>query len=64
MKEDIQLLIENTRGKRDMLAVFISAIEKIPSPKEKNISLHQGGHFIDVYNNSFDNHCDDGLYSS
>ena len=47
MKEDLDLLIEEN---------FISAIEKLPSPNEKNIALHQGNEFIDVYKTFFGNH--------
>ena len=33
------------------LLPFISAIEKLPSPNEKKLALHQGNCFIDVYKN-------------
>ena len=56
MKEDLDLLIEYKWRKRDEFATFISATEKIPSPNEKNIALHQGNEFIDVYKTFFDKH--------
>ena len=54
MKEDLDLLIENKWKKQDRFATFILAIEKIPSTNEKNIALHQGNYFIDVYKALFD----------
>ena len=39
-KEDIDLLIEEKWRKRDKFANFISDIEKLPIPNEKNIPLH------------------------
>ena len=56
MREDLYLLIEETWRKRDEFATFISAIEKLTSPNEKNIALHQGNDFIDVYKTLFDKH--------
>ena len=55
MKEDLDLLIEEKWSKRDEFATFISAIEKLPSPNEKNLALHQGNDFVDVYTTFFDN---------
>ena len=54
MKEYIDLLIEDKWRKRDEFDNFISGIEKLPSPNEKNLTLHQGNDFIDVYNTFFD----------
>ena len=56
MKGDIDLLIEEKWRKWDEFANFISAIEKLPSPNEKNIALNQGNNFIDVYKTFSDNH--------
>ena len=56
MKEDLDLLIEEKWRKKDEFATFISAIEKLPSPNEKNLVLHQGNEFIGVYKTFFDNH--------
>ena len=56
MKKDLYLLIEDKWRKRDEFATFISAIEKLPSPNEKNLALHQGNDFIDVYKTLFDKH--------
>ena len=56
MKKDLYLLIEDKWRKRDEFATFISAIEKLPSPNEKNVVLHQGNDFIDVYKTFFDKH--------
>ena len=56
MKEYLDLLIEDEWMKRDDFATFIVAIEKLPSTNKKNIALHQGNGFIDVYNTFFDNH--------
>ena len=54
--KDLALLIEDKWMKRDEFATFISAIEKIISPKEKNLALQQGNNFIDVYKTFFDKH--------
>ena len=56
MKEDLYLLIEENCMKGDEFANFISAIEKLPSTNEKNIALHQGNEFIDLYKTLFDKH--------
>ena len=56
MKEDIDLLIEEKWRKRDEFAPFISVTEKLPSPNEKNIAIHQGNDFIEVYKKLFDKH--------
>ena len=45
MKEDIDLLIEYNERKRDEYANFIFYVEKLPSPKEKTITLHQGKNY-------------------
>ena len=37
-------------------ATFVSAIEKPPSSKKKNLTLHHGNDFIKVYKTFFDNH--------
>ena len=42
MKEDLYLLIEEKLRKRDEFATFISDIEKLTIPNEKNLALHQG----------------------
>ena len=55
MKEDLDLLIEDKWMKRDEFATFISAIVKLPCTNKKNIALHQGNDFIDVYKTFFDN---------
>ena len=56
MKEYIDLLIEENWRKRYEFSTFISAIYKLPSPKEKKLALHQGGKFIGMYKTFFDNH--------
>ena len=56
MKEDLDLLIEDKWMKQDEFATFISAIEKLPSTNKKNIALHKGNDFIDVYKTFFYNH--------
>ena len=55
MKEDLDLRIKEKRKKQDEFATFISAIEKIPILNDKNLALHQGNKFIDVYKTFFDN---------
>ena len=55
-KEDIDLLIEEKWRKRDEFANFISSVEKLPSPNERNIALDQGNDFIDVYKTFFVKH--------
>ena len=57
-KEDIELRIEEKWRKRYYFATFISAIEKLTSPNDKNLALHQNTEFIDVYKNFFDKHYD------
>ena len=42
--------------KQDQFATFIAAMEKLPIPKERNITLYQGNGFINVYKIFFDNH--------
>ena len=54
MKEYLDLLIEENRRKQDYFATFISFIEKLPSPTEKNLALHQVNNSIDVYKTFFD----------
>ena len=56
VKEDIEILIEEKWRKQDEFATFISAIEKLPSPNEKNLALNQGNNFIDVYKTFFGKH--------
>ena len=53
MKEGLDILIEEKWSKRDGFAYFISAIEKLTIPNGKNITLHQGDYFIDLYKNLF-----------
>ena len=53
MKEYLDLLIEEKWRKRDEFANFISSVEKLPSPNERNIALHQGNDFIGVYKTFF-----------
>ena len=40
MKEELDLPIEEKWRKQDEFSTFISAIEKLPSPKEINIALY------------------------
>ena len=54
VKEYLDLLIEEKWRKQEDFAAFISSIEKLPSPNEKNCTLHQGNDCIDVYKNFFD----------
>ena len=56
MKENLDPLIEEKWSKQDEFATFISTIEKLPNPNEKNIGLHQGNDFIDLYKTLFDKH--------
>ena len=56
MKEYLDLLIEEKWRKRDEFATFISAIEKLPIPNDKNLALYQGNGFIDLYKTFFDKH--------
>ena len=56
MKEDLDLLIEGKWRTQDEFATFISDIEKLPSPNEKNLALHQGNEFIEVCKTLFDKH--------
>ena len=55
MKEDLDLLIEEKWRKRYEFATFISAIEKLPGPKERNLTLYQSNDFINVYKTFFEN---------
>ena len=48
MKEYIDLLIEDNWRKQDEFDTLISDIEKLPSPKERNIALLQDKDFINV----------------
>ena len=56
MKEGIDVLIEEKWRKQDEFATFISDIEEITIPNKKNIALHQGNYFIDVYKTFFHKH--------
>ena len=56
MKEGLELLIEEKWRKQYYFDTLVSAIEKIPSPNEKRLSLHQGNNFFDLHKTFFDNH--------
>ena len=56
MKEYIDPLIEEKCRRRDELAKFIAAIEKLPSPKYRKLAIYQGNYFINVYKTLFEKH--------
>ena len=54
MKEYLDLLIEEKGSKQYQFDTFIADIEKIPSLKERKITLYQVNNLINVYNTLFD----------
>ena len=54
MKEYLDLIIEEKGRKRYQFDNFIAALEKLPIPKERNLTLYQGNEYINVYNTLFE----------
>ena len=52
MKEDIDVIIEEKWRKQDKFATFISAIDKLTSPKYIKVAPYQGNKSVNVYKTS------------